>query len=108
MADIVQFEHVAFRHGTGSGVLAEVSFSPHAGTFYFLTGPGYAGKTSLLRLSYLAQRPSRSIVRIFNENTRKMPRGRIYEFRGRLTGGFFILAAAVARGNILQTSRQKL
>ncbi len=62
---IVQFENVGLRYGTGSETLSDLSFSLQAGRFYFLTGPSGAGKTSLLRLLYLAQRPSRGILRLF-------------------------------------------
>jgi cell division transport system ATP-binding protein len=37
--------------------LSDVSFTLKSGSFYFLTGPSGAGKTSLLKLLYLAQRP---------------------------------------------------
>ena len=46
--------------GTGDGeTLSDVSFTLASGGFYFLTGATGAGKTSLLKLLYLAQRPSR-------------------------------------------------
>ncbi|MFZ2982400.1 MAG: hypothetical protein WA085_15305, partial [Sphingobium sp.] len=38
MSSIVQFENVGLRYGLGSETLSDVSFSLHAGGFYFLTG----------------------------------------------------------------------
>ena len=59
MANIVQFENVGLRYGTGQETLSDVSFTLSTGAFYFLTGASGAGKTSLLKLLYLAQRPTR-------------------------------------------------
>ena len=67
MASIVQFENVGLRYGAGEETLSDVSFTLNTGSFYFLTGPSGAGKTSLLKLLYLAQRPSRGVVRLFGE-----------------------------------------
>ena len=65
MAAIVQFENVGLRYGHGEEVLRDLTFSFVPGTFYFLTGASGAGKTSLLRLLHLAQRPSRGVIRLF-------------------------------------------
>ena len=55
--EIVQFDNVGLRYGSDREVLSDVSFTLYPGTFYFLTGASGAGKTSLLKLLYLAQRP---------------------------------------------------
>lgn len=84
MASIVQFENVGLRYGTGAETLSDISFSLAPGTFYFLTGPSGAGKTSLLKLLYLAQRPSRGLIRLFGEDIVTMPRDRLPELRRRI------------------------
>ena len=84
MATIVQFENVGLRYGHGEEVLRDLSFSLTAGEFYFLTGPSGAGKTSLLKLLYLAQRPSRGIIRLFDTDVVTLPRGRMPGFRRRI------------------------
>lgn len=84
MANIVQFENVGLRYGTGPETLSDLSFSLASGSFYFLTGPSGAGKTSLLKLLYLAQRPSRGIIRLFGEDTVTVPRRRLPGFRRRI------------------------
>ena len=81
---IVQFENVGLRYGTGAETLSDLSFSLRSGGFYFLTGPSGAGKTSLLRLLYLAQRPSRGLIRLFGEDIVTMPRKRLPGFRRRI------------------------
>jgi len=84
MATIVQFENVGLRYGSGAETLSDVSFSLQSGAFYFLTGASGAGKTSLLRLMYLAQRPSRGIIRLFGEDAVVLPRDRLPGFRRRI------------------------
>jgi len=81
---IVQFENVGLRYGTGAETLSDLSFSLKQGGFYFLTGPSGAGKTSLLKLLYLALRPSRGLIRLFGEDIVTMPRGRLPGFRRRI------------------------
>ena len=55
---IVRFDRVAMRYANGPEVLSDISFALPTGSFHFLTGESGAGKTSLLRLIYLAGRPS--------------------------------------------------
>lgn len=56
------------RYGMGSEVLKDISFTLSPGSFHFLTGPSGAGKTSLLKLLYLAHRPSRGLVTMFGHD----------------------------------------
>ena len=84
MASIVQFENVGLRYGTGAETLSDVSFTLGSGAFYFLTGASGAGKTSLLKLLYLAQRPSRGVIRLFGEDMVLSPRERLPGFRRRI------------------------
>ena len=84
MGGIVQFDNVGLRYGTGAETLSDISFTLAPGAFHFLTGPSGAGKTSLLRLLYLAQRPSRGLIRLFGEYIVTMPRGRLPGFRRRI------------------------
>jgi cell division transport system ATP-binding protein len=84
VASIVQFENVGLRYGTGAETLSDLSFSLAPGAFYFLTGPSGAGKTSLLRLLYLAQRPSRGLIRLFGEDIVTLPRDGLPPLRRRI------------------------
>ncbi|MFC4256903.1 cell division ATP-binding protein FtsE [Altererythrobacter xixiisoli] len=81
---IVQFDNVGLRYGADAEVLSDVSFTLFPGSFYFLTGASGAGKTSLLRLLYLAQRPTRGVVRMFGTDTITVPRGHLPGFRRRI------------------------
>jgi cell division transport system ATP-binding protein len=83
-SSIVQFDNVGLRYGTDREVLSDVSFSLFPGSFYFLTGASGAGKTSLLKLLYLAQRPSRGMIRMFGQDVITMPRDRLPGVRRRI------------------------
>lgn len=82
--EIVHFDNVGLRYGTDSEVLSDISFTLFPGSFYFLTGTSGAGKTSLLRLLYLAQRPSRGMIRMFGTDAITVPRERLPGLRRRL------------------------
>lgn len=84
MSGIVQFENVGLRYGMGAEILSDISFSLKPGSFHFLTGASGAGKTSLLKLLYLAQGPSRGIIRLFGEDIVTMTRDRLPEFRRKI------------------------
>ncbi len=56
------------RYGMGAEVLKDISFTLTPGSFHFLTGASGAGKTSLLKLLYLAHRPSRGFVTMFGKD----------------------------------------
>ncbi len=83
-ADVVQFDNVGLRYETGREILTDLSFTLYPGSFYFLTGASGAGKTSLLRLLYLAQRPSRGMIKMFGTDAITLPRERLPGFRRRL------------------------
>ena len=82
--EIVHFDNVGLRYGTDREVLSDVSFTLYPGSFYFLTGASGAGKTSLLKLLYLAQRPSRGMIRMFGADAITLPRDRLPAMRRRL------------------------
>ena len=84
LATIVEFDSVGLRYGTGAEVLRDLDFQLAEGGFYFLTGPSGAGKTSLLKLLYLAQRPTRGRIRLFGEELSEAPREALPAFRRRI------------------------
>ncbi len=81
---MVQFESVGLRYGTGAEVLRDLDFSLSRGSFYFLTGASGAGKTSLLKLLYLAHRPTRGRIRLFGEDLSDASRETLPAFRRRI------------------------
>ncbi|MCR2835197.1 cell division ATP-binding protein FtsE [Parerythrobacter lacustris] len=82
--EVVTFDNVGLRYGPDREVLSDVSFTLFPGSFYFLTGASGAGKTSLLRLLYLAQRPSRGAIRMFGTDLITMARKKLPAYRRRI------------------------
>ncbi|WP_333586789.1 cell division ATP-binding protein FtsE [Phenylobacterium sp.] len=65
---VVRFDDVSMRYGREPETLRDLSFSLPQGSFHFVTGPSGAGKTSLLKLIYLAAEPSRGLLHLFGQN----------------------------------------
>ncbi len=74
LGPLLRFENVGLRYGLGPEVLQDVTFDLEPGGFRFLMGPSGAGKTSLMRLMYLGQRPSRGYMRLFGRDVNTLPR----------------------------------
>ncbi len=81
---IVSFESVGLRYGTEAEVLHDLDFKLAEGGLYFLTGPSGAGKTSLLKLLYLAQRPTRGRLTLFGEDLTDIGRDALPALRRRI------------------------
>ena len=71
---IVRFENVGLRYGFGPEVLRDISFDLAPGSFHFLVGESGAGKSSLLKLIYLALRPTRGNISLFGCEIASTPR----------------------------------
>ena len=65
---VVDMQNVSIRYGRDPEVLSDIKLSLDKGSFHFLTGKSGAGKTSLLSMMYLAQKPSRGTVTVFGTN----------------------------------------
>jgi cell division transport system ATP-binding protein len=78
---MIRFDQVHKRYANGREALAGVSFKIAAGELAFLTGHSGAGKSSILKLMALIERPTRGQVVVNNQNTVAIkPRG-IPQFR---------------------------
>jgi cell division transport system ATP-binding protein len=81
---IVRFENVGLRYGLGPEVLQDVSFTLTKGSFHFLIGESGAGKSSLLKLIYLALKPSRGLISLFGHDIPTTPRPNLPALRRRV------------------------
>ncbi|MCF8474665.1 MAG: cell division ATP-binding protein FtsE [Emcibacter sp.] len=81
---MIHFENVGMRYGMESEVLKDISFNLKPGSLHFLTGPSGAGKTSLLKLMYLAHRPSRGKITMFHEDVVNTSRRDLPKFRRKI------------------------
>ncbi|GAA0598204.1 cell division ATP-binding protein FtsE [Paenochrobactrum glaciei] len=81
---MIRFEKVGLRYGMGPEVLRDVSFHIPARSFQFLTGPSGAGKTSLLRLLFMAMKPTRGLINIFGKDISGLERKEIPLLRRRI------------------------
>jgi cell division transport system ATP-binding protein len=78
---MIRFDQVHKRYANGREALAGVSFAIEDGEMAFLTGHSGAGKSSILKLIALIERPTRGQVSVGNQNTAGIkPRG-IPQFR---------------------------
>lgn len=81
---MLQLDAVGLRYGNGPEVLKDVSFGLALGQFAFLTGPSGAGKTSLLRLLFMALQPTRGRIELFGEDVSALSRKSLPALRRRI------------------------
>ena len=78
---MIRFDQVTKRYSTGREALSGISFAVERGEMVFLTGHSGAGKSSILKLIALLERPTRGQVLVNGRNTNGIkPRG-IAQFR---------------------------
>ncbi|MEY3712722.1 MAG: hypothetical protein RL321_342 [Pseudomonadota bacterium] len=81
---MIRFERVSKRYPNGREALREVTLQIGAGEFVFLTGRSGAGKSSILKLISLLERPTRGTVVVNGQDTGELPSRAIPAFRRRL------------------------
>ena len=65
---IVEMNNVGLAYGDNPEVLKDINFAFRRGSMHFLTGKSGAGKTSLLSMLYLAQKPTTGTLKVFGNN----------------------------------------
>jgi len=78
---VIVFDRVSKRYRNGREALANVTFRIASGEMVFLTGRSGAGKSTVLKLIALLERPSRGAVTVNGKNTKSLRSGAIPAFR---------------------------
>jgi len=78
---VIRFDRVFKRYPNGREALSELSFELATGEMVFLTGHSGAGKSTVLRLIALLERPTRGHVVVNGRNTGSLRSGAIAAFR---------------------------
>jgi cell division transport system ATP-binding protein len=81
---MIRFDQVYKRYPNGREALGGVSFQIESGALTFLTGHSGAGKSSILKLIALIERPTRGQVIVNNQNTAGVKARGIPQFRRRI------------------------
>jgi cell division transport system ATP-binding protein len=81
---MIRFDRVTKRYPNGREALSELSFELAAGEMAFLTGRSGAGKSSVLKLIALLERPTRGQVVVNGESTARLRSARVPAFRRRV------------------------
>ncbi|MFN5010113.1 MAG: cell division ATP-binding protein FtsE [Gammaproteobacteria bacterium] len=81
---MIQFDRVTKRYPNGREALREVSLRVEPGEFVFLTGRSGAGKSSILKLIALLERPTRGTVVVNGQDTGSLPARAVPAYRRRL------------------------
>ena len=78
---MIRFERVSKRYPNGREALSQLSFEVASGEMLFLTGHSGAGKSTVLKLIALLERPTRGLLTVNGIDTAKLPARRIPLFR---------------------------
>ena len=78
---MITFDHVSKRYPNGREALTNVTFNVDRGEMVFLTGRSGAGKSTVLKLIALLERPTRGTVLVNGKNTGTLKARHIAAFR---------------------------
>jgi cell division transport system ATP-binding protein len=81
---VIRFDRVHKRYPNGREALSELSFEIADGEMAFLTGRSGAGKSSVLKLIALLERPTRGQLIVNGQGTSRLPLRRVALFRRQL------------------------
>ncbi len=81
---MIRFDRASKRYPNGREALSAASFEIHNGEMVFLTGRSGAGKSTILKLISLLERPTRGLVMVNGHNTAALASRKVPAFRREL------------------------
>ena len=81
---MIRFQDVDVCYTPGKPILSNINLKIDPDSFHFLTGTSGAGKSSLLKMMYLALKPNTGYIEIFDRNTANLKVFEISNIRKRI------------------------
>jgi len=81
---LVRLFHVTKSYGGGNVALRDVSLEVRKGELVFLTGPSGAGKTTLMKLLFAAEKPTEGQILVLGRNVGRLSERRVPALRRRV------------------------
>src|SRR5213078_3030699 len=81
---MIQFFNVSKEYPRTGLALSEATFRLHKGEFAFLTGASGAGKSTILRLAYFEERPTKGEIRVSGMSSSELRASEVSKLRRRL------------------------
>ena len=94
---MITFDHLSKRYPNGREALTNVRFNVDRGEMVFLTGRSGAGKSTVLKLIALLERPTRGTVLVNGKNTGTLKARHIAAFRRQIGCVFGMATRAVGK-----------
>ena len=82
--DVLRFDNVSLTYGRRAEALRGISFALKPGSFHFITGASGAGKSSLMKLIYMAVKPTAGKIELFGHDVSKVSAGDLPFLRRRV------------------------
>ena len=70
--EVLRFDDVSLSYGRHAEALRRISFHLKPGSFHFITGASGAGKSSLMKLIYMAVKPTTGSIELFGHDVSKV------------------------------------
>lgn len=81
---IIEFKNVSKTYKNGITALADINLSIQKGEFIFVTGLTASGKSTLIKMIYREEKPTKGTVIVGGINVGKLRNGRVYKLRRKL------------------------